>query len=450
MVTRALDVVLSKYVLVPVALILLLDPPRALDRFNRVDVVLAVLVVWFGYWTIRAVRSWSQQKDAYFGRWMIFSAVMALALFLKPFDAIIQRYYSSAGLMILATNAPGYELHTLDVDPYVGFHPRANCAVKGPMPLEQNPFYRDFDVRSGDHGFFVDDLDLDNPPAKKPGEFRIVLIGGSAAQGYGAQTNEHMVYRLLEKQLTERLAGARRVRVTNLALANATTYQNYIALNKWGHQLEPDLILSFSGVNDAFLPVASDMPSRYEGVFGLTRATWVTESPRLLDDLAKYYPSIRTSLLGIAIRVLNSPDIAKRAKQEYEESYAYPGGPSGQDRAARLYVHALKSIKRDFDGIPIAVAFQPYTMPSADFARKLQSVTDSVRREVDGYINDKWYFVDVQDEFRKRGVPSAEAFVTSVHLSNRGQQAATDVLADALLPVITASGMPAAPPRASH
>jgi len=240
------------------------------------------------------------------------------------------------------------------------------------------------------------------------------------------------------------------VRVTNLALANATTYQNYIALNKWGHQLEPDLILSFSGVNDAFIPVESDMPSRYEGVFGLTRSTWVTESPRLLDDLAKYYPSVRTSLLGIAIRVLNSPDIAKRAKQEYEDSYAYPGAPSGQERAARLYVHALRSIKRDFDGIPVALAFQPYNMPSADFARKLQSVTDSVRREVDGYINDKWYFIDVQAEFRKRGIPSSEAFVTSVHLSNRGQQAATDVLADALLPVITASGTPAAPTRASR
>lgn len=63
MVTRALDVVLSKYVLVPVVLILLLDPPRAIDRFNRVDSVLAVVVVWFCYWTIRALRSWSQQKD---------------------------------------------------------------------------------------------------------------------------------------------------------------------------------------------------------------------------------------------------------------------------------------------------------------------------------------------------------------------------------------------------
>jgi hypothetical protein len=141
-------------------------------------------------------------------------------------------------------------------------------------------------------------------------------------------------------------------------------------------------------------------------------------------------------LLGIAIRVLNSPDIAKRAKREYDDSCAYPGGPSGQERAARLYVHALKSIKRDFDGIPIAVAFQPYNLPSVDFARKLEYVTDSARRGVDGYINDQWYFVDVQDEFRKRGVPSSESFVTSVHLSNRGQQAAADVLTDALLPIV--------------
>src|SRR5208337_2260268 len=98
--------------------------------------------------------------------------------------------------------------------------------------------------------FFID-FDLERPPAKEPNEFRIILIGGSSAQGIGGRRNAERFYTLLERDLTRSLADAGiRVRVINLAMASWVTYQNFIALNKWGHALEPDLILSFAGNND--------------------------------------------------------------------------------------------------------------------------------------------------------------------------------------------------------
>ena len=304
---RWLDLIFSKYVMAPLILLVLFFPPRFLTSFNRLDVVLVMILWWIIYWTVQAFRNWKnyslEEKGAFFKRSIIFTFVLVVALFVKPVDEFIQRRYSTQGLLLLANNAKGYELHTLDLYPYTAFHPRANCVVKGPMPLEQNPCYQDFDVHSGDHGFFVD-FDLDNPPPKQPDEFRIILIGGSAAQGFGAQTNDHMIYRVLEKDLNQQFSSPVRIRVINLALANSITYQNYISLNKWGHELKPDLILSFSGINDIVVPDAmkSDMPYRFQGVLGLTRSTWVTESPPILDDLAKYCPSVKTSLLGVAVR----------------------------------------------------------------------------------------------------------------------------------------------------
>ena len=120
-------------------------------------------------------------------------------------------------------------------------------------------FYDDFDVVSGEYGFFID-FRLEAPPPKQDNEIRIVLTGGSAAQGWGGRTNADMFYRLLPTKLTQELQehGQNcKVTVVNLAMGSSHIYQNFIALNKWAHPLQPDAIISFSGHNEIAVPWAS-------------------------------------------------------------------------------------------------------------------------------------------------------------------------------------------------
>jgi hypothetical protein len=123
------------------------------------------------------------------------------------------------------SNLPGVEseevysktLRTFELFPYSGWHIQANFHHKGDMPWEHQP-YKDYDVKSGSMGFFVD-FDLNNPPPKKPNEFRVILIGGSGAQGWGGRTNEDMLYRQLEYKLNAALKDTGfEVKVINMAM----------------------------------------------------------------------------------------------------------------------------------------------------------------------------------------------------------------------------------------
>lgn len=439
---RWLRAVTSKYVLVPAAILLLFRPPQLLERVNRIDAVLVLFAVWIGARTLFACAQWRtygrSEKTAYFRRVCFFASVICFVLVCWSANGMIQRHFTTEKMFLLGQNGKGYELHTLELYPYTAFHPRANCRVQGPMPEERNAMYDDFDVESGDHGFFVD-FDLDNPPAKEAGELRILLIGGSTAQGFGGQTNDDMLYRLLERRINPTRGGAaRRVRVINLALANSTTYQNFVALNKWGHALTPDLILSFSGFNDVIAPLSmgiTDCPLRFQGVLGLTRATWVSESPRLLTDAAKYVPSLNDSTLGLAIRTLHAPELGYEAGTEYVLRHHYPGFPSPQEFIVRQYLHALQSIKRDFQGIPIMVAFQPTPDLWPEFMDCHRYLLQEVPGRLQGYVNSKWHFRDVNKHFRDRGLINSE-HMTNVHLLNKGHRAAADFLAAELAPIL--------------
>lgn len=437
---RWLEFATSRYVLVLAALVLLLRPPAFLDRYNRFDLVLTLFVVWIAFRTVAAIGSWKQydraRKAGYFKRLFAFLSIVCFLVVVWSANGAIQRQFTPERMLLSGSNRKGYELHTLELYPYTVFHPHAHCRVQGPMPLEKNAMYDDFDVESGDHGFFID-FDLEDPPAKKVDELRIVLIGGSTAQGFGGQTNDHMLYRLLERRLNAVVRGYR-VRVINLALVNSMTYQNFVVLNKWGHALEPDLILSFSGVNDVVVPLhmgVSDCPLRFQGVLGLVRATWATENPRLLEDASKYLPALSDSTIGIAVRTLNAPELGYQAGAEYVRARHYPGFPSPPEFIVRQYVHALQSIKRDFQGIPIVVAFQPYRDLWDEFMQCHQYLVAEAPRRLKGYLNDQWHFRDVHAYFQQHGLANEE-HMTDVHLLNKGHEAAADYLAHELLPIL--------------
>ena len=148
-------------------------------------------------------------------------------------------------------------MRTLEYYPFTGAQIQAYKHERGQLPWSN--FYDDFDVVSGEYGFFVD-FRLEAPPPKQDNEIRIVLTGGSTAQGWGGRTNADMFYQLLPPKLTQELQERGqncKVTVVNLAMGSSHIYQNFIALNKWAHPLQPDAIISFSGHNEIAVPSAS-------------------------------------------------------------------------------------------------------------------------------------------------------------------------------------------------
>ena len=90
------------------------------------------------------------------------------------------RYTPKAGLDM---DSPHPTMRTLDWYPYEGWHLQAYAVHQGPMWWESTTWGKPTRVRAGQMGYFID-FDLDRPPPKQTNEFRIILIGGSGAQGW--------------------------------------------------------------------------------------------------------------------------------------------------------------------------------------------------------------------------------------------------------------------------
>lgn len=255
-------------------------------------------------------------------------------------------------------NLPGHDLgqqnrtaRTLELYPFTGWHMQAN--------------FQRGDINLGSKGFAVD-FDFQAPPPKNDNEYRIILIGGSGAQGWGASSTEKTMARLLERKLNAQSNG-RKYRVINLAMGSSVTYQNFISLNRWAHSLSPDLILSYSGINDYVVPVYHednlDVFYQFNRLNTLAIAARGSEYPPQLKWLIQFLPNLMTQTsIGYGIKIAFYQDyFEQRAKQSYRTNSGLQKMPADrflQETITPFYIHALKSIKRDFDGIPMVLILQ--------------------------------------------------------------------------------------------
>ncbi len=340
----------------------------------------------------------------------------------KLFDLYLQKYRTH----VISIDGHSEKPHAFvfNLYPYTGFHLQSNALVHS----------RKYHIESGDHAFFID-FDLDDPPEKEKDEFRIVLIGGSAAQGWWAATNDDMFYRLLEGKLNDLLKDRpERVRVINLAMGGSATYQNLIMLNKWGHELSPDLIFSFSGFNDLSMGT-NDIPYAFDFAMATVDATKYHLSTQWVKTLAHWFPGIFTKTgIGNAIRVLNLAKYSNGASIRYVKRHSGPEYKLGAD----LYIHALKSIKRDFRGIPIVTAIQPVDFDNNPFYQPLQEKYEQLSQrlsdELSDYYNDDWFFIDIQNDWKSKDLfTSPPQYLKDVcHLNDAGHVVVTELLAPEL------------------
>jgi hypothetical protein len=86
---------------------------------------------------------------------------------------------------------------------------------------------------------------------KKAADEKVVLFtGGSAAWGVGATATDRTVAGRMEYYLNT-LQSGQRYTVINLAMGSWIAFQQFIGLQLWGAQFDPDWIVSMDGFNDA-------------------------------------------------------------------------------------------------------------------------------------------------------------------------------------------------------
>src|SRR4029077_4655792 len=268
-----------------------------------------------------------------------------LLLCLKVFDGYLLSNRHSA---VPDEDADEPTMRTLEYYPFTGAQIQAYKTERGRQPWTN--FYDDFDLVSGEYGFFID-FRLEAPPAKQDNEIRIVLVGGSVAQGWGGRTNADMFYKLLPVRLTQRLQKERGIcpgTLVNLAMGSSHIYQNFIALNKWAHSLQPDAIVSFSGNNELVLPSLTKSPADFlgSGPGALLHVLRYSASPPWLKTLARFYPGIvRRTVLGSMVRLFYLSEYNEDWAANYYLSrtdQAY--GPMPNADARRRYEAAIKGL----------------------------------------------------------------------------------------------------------
>lgn len=91
---------------------------------------------------------------------------------------------------------------------------------------------------------------VDYPVKKLKGVFRILVFGGSAAQGNGLDIKKSWSYFLQETLQKQNLPPFKKIEVINLANGSYTSIDDYVNLVKYGLPLSPDLVIIYNGWND--------------------------------------------------------------------------------------------------------------------------------------------------------------------------------------------------------
>jgi len=361
------------------------------------------------------------------GAFIIIVVLVSTFILLKSADYIIGWQYKGSSLYP-ETMQP----IVFDIYPYSYQHMGANLVWQT-------------EIHTGQMGYWYPDFDFNNPPRKAANEFRIVLIGGSGAQGQGqAMPNSKMLYAQIEARLNEygKQTG-KTFRVINMAMGGTRTYHNFIDLNLFGRKLEPDLILTYSGFNDWILATFFERDRklfRSEGCVAQTserassKKSLATSIPTDLNFLARIFPNLffispytdKVSFRSLFARRPSFPGFHYYTGTEH----CYDDENQFFDQAiVPLYVSSLKSIKRDFPGIPIMIAWQaietdpdefaPYGDPlkkfGVDFYNKM---FERAKAETKDYRDDRWIYLNVhrmyQSDLRLFGfhlTPEAQAIV---------------------------------------
>lgn len=317
----------------------------------------------------------------------------------------------------------GYDLKESAASQYLD-HVSGNFHIVGPkhhqgaINTEWKSYPEGFDYQINKFGFFTD-WPIDIYPKKALNEYRVVLIGGSGAQGWGAQNNEKMLYKQLEKKLNQKNNEKFKIHVINLAMASSNAIWMREELNTYGRNLEADMILGYLGIND----VSGLLEGRvihHDRPVGFVNNRFYSGA---IGFLVRYFPIIflkygAAEKLEILFNVNHEKVRSLGNFNRHMYSNLNTQNPNLFFKNVILpeTVKAFKGIKRENCGIPVTVVRQVWHNP--DWTRRflknvrmLEEIEDSgvkknaydyywdyLKSNTHNYLNDKWYFFDAQTE----------------------------------------------------
>jgi lysophospholipase L1-like esterase len=211
-----------------------------------------------------------------------------------------------------------------------------------PDLLEWTP-YEHFVMKANLQGRFfrTNSLGLRGPETtleKPAGRYRIAVLGGSSAWGYGCSSDQTTVPGVLETLLREVRPG-QDIEVLNAGQAGYVSGQELTYFHRLISRFEPDLVILFDGYNDVF------------SGFTNAAAGWPQNTLRLRSRYEARWPARLWSELQ---------EVSALARMLSRMFPADPPGkrPAAQD-IAEAYVHNAKAIARLAAPARVLVALQP-------------------------------------------------------------------------------------------
>ena len=200
--------------------------------------------------------------------------------------------------------------------------------------------------------FRTNALGLRGPEIETPkpeGRFRIIVMGGSAAWGYGCTADESTVPGQLKRFLQERRPDLD-VDVINAGQIGFVSGQELVFFHRLIKPLDPDLVILFDGYNDVaadFQNAMSGWPQNAVLLRSRYEASWTPWPSRL--DLTGFLRKSRLLDEGLRSFTRQRPQPQVAAIKSIE--------------TARNYVRNARAISRLATATPIFVALQP-TIPT--------------------------------------------------------------------------------------
>jgi len=263
------------------------------------------------------------------------------------------------------------------------------------------------------------------PKVKSPDEFRVVVLGESAAMGepepaYGPS-------RMLEQMLTIRFPD-KRVRVINAAMTAINSHV-IVEIARDLERLKPDAVILYIGNNEVV------------GPYGPGTVFHTFAASPMLNRLRAVLTRLR---ITSALRSMMFAQRGDRAVWQGMEMFTEYKITEDDPRLTHVYEsfqRNMNSIIRYADALNIPVIISTIAVNLADQApldgspvtggpdlasRKKQRDADTLRFRADGRINDILrnmsgdHLVDVEREFERDGVPGKKDFIDHVHFTFEG------------------------------
>jgi len=278
-------------------------------------------------------------------------------------------------------------------------------------------------------------------PSKEPNEIRVFVTGGSAAFGAGA--NQEQLYTNVAETLFKNKYPGKKIRIICAGVGAYTSTQERIFIENHILKYEPDIIVMYSGWNDAYYTgegkdiLEDGDHNKFQRYIYRNSDIVRTERGKILYTQPDFpnFPSYRWKILWAIDKVIYD-------FREYTYTRPVPVSPNDLMFRIKHNVRLVKALSKEFDFSLIY-----YLQPNMDATRKPQGPSESTKlpkndiskinldKAVDNYLVVTYYMLRdqmpkmaQQENFRFYDADHAienepqSVFIDTVHMGDRGQR----------------------------